>query len=86
MKISNDKAEIKMIIEKSGYNITKLNDKLNKKNGTNFSKQNLYNKINGDKANNFTPQLKYSDILQIADILDYDIEWVKRDTNSSNIK
>jgi hypothetical protein len=78
IKINNDKAEIKMIIEKGGYNITSLNDALNTLNNTNFSKQNLYNKINGDKDNNFTPQLKYSEILQIADILGYDIIWVKK--------
>ena len=49
----------------------KLKEELNKRTGTEFTMQNLSNKIRRES-------LKYSEVLEIADILGYDIKWEKR--------
>ena len=66
------KEEIKAYIVHSGWTITNLNDELNKLNGTNSSVQNLSNKIRKGS-------LKYSEVLQIAKIIGYDIKWIKKE-------
>lgn len=62
------KDDLKSYIVKKGYNVTKLNEELNKKNGTNQSVQNLNKKINNQT-------IKYSEVLEIAEILNYEIKW-----------
>lgn len=63
------KDEIKAYIISSGWSITDLNNELNKINNTEYTVQNLSGKIRKGS-------LKYSEILQIADILGYEIKWV----------
>lgn len=65
------KDEIKGYIVSSGWTISQINDELNKRNGTNYTVQNLSSKIRKEA-------LKYSEILEIADILEYEITWNKR--------
>lgn len=62
------KEDIKAYIVKSGWTISKVQDELNKRNGTNFGMQNLSKKINNET-------IRYNEILQIADIIGYTIEW-----------
>ncbi len=62
------KEDLKSYIIKSGWNISKVQDELNKRNGTNFGMQNLSKKINNET-------LRYNEILQIADIIGYEIDW-----------
>lgn len=66
------KEEVKGYIVSSGWSITKLAEELNKRNGNEYTMQNLSNKIRKES-------LKYSEILQIANIIGYDIKWVKKD-------
>ncbi len=62
------KEDIKSYIVKSGWTISRVQNELNKINGTNFGMQNLSKKINHET-------LRYNEILQIADIIGYTIEW-----------
>ena len=62
------KEDIKSYIVKSGWTISKVQDELNKRNGTDFGMQNLSKKINNET-------IRYNEILQIADIIGYTIEW-----------
>lgn len=64
------KEDIKAYIVSSGYTITKLAEELNKRNGSDYTVQNLSNKIRKES-------LKYSEVLQIAEIIGYEIQWVK---------
>lgn len=66
------KEEIKAYIVSSGWSITNLNEELNRLNGTESTVQNLSNKIRKGS-------LKYSEVLQIAEIIGYDIKWIKKD-------
>ncbi|MGC5814410.1 LLM class flavin-dependent oxidoreductase [Clostridium perfringens] len=63
--------DIKAYIISSGFTITQLAEELNKLNGSDYTVQNLSNKIRKET-------LKYSEVLQIADIIGYKIEWVKK--------
>ena len=67
MSIKND---IKSYIIKSGWTISKVQEELNKKNNTTYSVQNLSKKITNET-------LKYSEVLEIAEILGYTITWNK---------
>ena len=62
------KEDIKSYIVKSGWTISKVQDELNKKNGTDFGMQNLSKKINNET-------IRYNEILQIADIIGHTIKW-----------
>jgi hypothetical protein len=66
------KEEIKAYIVSSGWSITNLNTELNRINDTDSSVQNLSNKIRKGS-------LKYSEVLQIAEIIGYDIKWIKKE-------
>jgi len=66
------KEEIKAYIVSSGWSITNLNEELNRLNGTESTVQNLSNKIRKGS-------LKYSEVLQIAEIIGYDIKWIKKE-------
>ena len=65
------KDEIKGYIVSNGFTITDIAEELNKRTGTGFTMQNLSNKIRRES-------LKYAEVLEIADILGYDIKWEKR--------
>ncbi len=65
------KDEIKAYIVSSGWSITDLNKELNKLNNTEYTVQNLSSKIRKGS-------LKYSEVLQIADIIGYEIEWNRK--------
>lgn len=67
MSIKND---IKSYIIKSGWTISKVQEELNKKNDTTYSVQNLSKKITNET-------LKYSEVLEIAEIIGYTITWNK---------
>ncbi|NFK83443.1 LLM class flavin-dependent oxidoreductase [Clostridium botulinum] len=56
------KDEIKAYIVSSGWSITDLNKELNKLNSTEYTVQNLSSKIRKGS-------LKYSEVLQIAEII-----------------
>ena len=64
------KDEIKAFIVRKGYTVAGLADLLTAK-GYPTSKQNLNNKINRGS-------LKYEEILQIAEVLGYDIQWIDK--------
>lgn len=66
------KEDLKAYIIKSGWNISKVQDELNKINGTNFGMQNLSKKINNET-------IRYDEVLQIADIIGYKIEWIHKE-------
>ncbi|WP_346886477.1 LLM class flavin-dependent oxidoreductase [Clostridium sp. UBA4395] len=66
------KEEIKGYIVSSGWSITRIAEELNKRNGSEYTMQNLSNKIRKES-------LKYSEILEIANIIGYDIKWIKKD-------
>ncbi|MFR4581613.1 LLM class flavin-dependent oxidoreductase [Clostridium cadaveris] len=66
------KEDMKAYIIKSGWSLTKLQEEINKRNNTNYSVQNLSKKINNET-------LKYSEVLEIAAIIGYKIEWIKKD-------
>lgn len=66
------KNDLKAIIIKSGYTMAKVNDELNKRHNTNLGYQNFSNRLSKET-------FKYNEILEILDIIGYDIRWVKRD-------
>lgn len=69
------KDEIKSYIAISGLTLTDIQKELNNRNGTNYSVQNLSKKINNET-------LRYSELKQIADILGFNITWVRKDNFS----
>lgn len=66
------KDELKGLIISSGFTMSQVNDEINKRNGTDLSFQNFSNRF---RKENF----KYSEIVQILDIIGFDIKWIKRD-------
>jgi hypothetical protein len=62
------KEDIKSYIVKSGWTISKVQEELNRINRTDFGMQNLSKKINNET-------IRYNEILQIADIIGYSIDW-----------
>jgi DNA-directed RNA polymerase specialized sigma subunit len=68
MTIKND---IKATITKSGKTMSEVIDLINAKYGRKDSVQNLSNKLTRES-------LKYVEALEIADVLEYDIIWVKK--------
>ncbi|MGY0372501.1 LLM class flavin-dependent oxidoreductase [Clostridium sp. JNZ J1-5] len=66
------KEDIKSYIIKSGWTLTQVQEELNKINNTNFSVQNLSKKLNNET-------IRYDELLQIAEIIGYKIEWIKKD-------
>ncbi|MBE6089822.1 MAG: LLM class flavin-dependent oxidoreductase [Clostridium beijerinckii] len=65
------KDEIKSYIVSAGWTITKLAEELNKRSGNDYTVQNLSNKIRKES-------LKYSEVLEIADIIGYEIKWNRK--------
>ncbi len=65
------KNDLKALIIKSGYNMSQVNDELNRRHNTNLGYQNFSNRLSKET-------FKYNEILEILDIIGYDIKWVKR--------
>lgn len=63
------KAQIKMALFERDITLTDLYNQLKEKYHKEYSLQNLSSKINRNT-------LKYSEVQEIADILQYDIKWV----------
>lgn len=63
------KEEFKILSIKSGFSFTKLVKALNEKYNRNDSVQNLSNKLSRES-------LKYTEALEIAEVLGYKIEWM----------
>lgn len=66
------KNDLKAVIMKSGYTMAQINDELNKRHNTNLGYQNFSNRLSKET-------FKYNEILEILDIIGYDIQWIKRD-------
>ncbi len=66
------KNDLKSVIIKSGFTMAQINDELNRRHNTNLGYQNFSNRLSKET-------LKYNEILEILDIIGYDIQWVKRD-------
>lgn len=66
------KNDLKALIIKSGYTMAQVNDELNKRHNTNLGYQNFSNRLSKET-------FKYNEILEILDIVGYDIQWIKRD-------
>lgn len=66
------KNDLKALIIKSGYTMAQINDELNKRHNTNLGYQNFSNRLSKET-------FKYNEILEILDIVGYDIQWVKRE-------
>jgi len=71
MSIRND---IKVLSIKASCNFTEIAKELSEKYNKGYTVQNLSKKL-GNKT------IKYQEILDIADILGYEIKWVKKETD-----
>lgn len=65
---------VKSIAIGAGWSLTAVAKELSKKYGKSYTIQNLSNRL-GDEA------IKYREILDIAEIIGYEIKWVKKETN-----
>ena len=66
------KEDIKAFIVKSGMTMTEVVNELNKKNGTDYSLANFSKKLNNET-------IRYNEVLDIADICGYKIEWIENE-------
>lgn len=63
--------DLKAAITSSGMKLYQVNDELNRRNNTNLSFQNFSNRLRKSI-------FRYDEVVQILDIVGYDITWVKR--------
>lgn len=73
MEIRN---EIKSILARNGLSMTDVVNGLNQKYGRNDSVQNLSNKMTKGT-------LRYSEVMEIADVIGHEIHWIKKSEASS---
>ncbi len=66
------KEDIKAFIVRAGFTMTQVVEELNKRNGTNYSLANFSKKINNET-------IRYNEVLEIADIIGYEIEWFEKE-------
>lgn len=66
------KNELKSYIVRSGFTMTEIVEKINEKYDRNDTVQNLSNKLGRGT-------IKYSEAKEIADIIGYNIEWIKNE-------
>ena len=76
MKVQKETAEkvrneLRSYMVKKGLSIQEVADRLTEKYGRPESAQNLSNKLNRGA-------IKYAEVLEIAEVLDYKIEWVEK--------
>lgn len=64
--------DLKSVVVKSGLTLSQVNEELNKRHGTNLGFQNFSNRLRGET-------FKYTEVMEILDIIGYDIQWIKRD-------
>lgn len=69
MSLKND---LKGLITKQGFTMSQVNDELNRRHGTNLSFQNFSNRMRKES-------FSYNEILEILDIIGYEIKWVPKD-------
>jgi len=69
--LSLSKNEIKSYIVKSGYTMTEIIEMVNKKYNKTDTVQNLSNKLTRGT-------IRYNEVLEIADICGYNIEWIEK--------
>ena len=63
--------DLKAAITSSGMKLYEVNDELNRRNNTDLSFQNFSNRLRKSI-------FRYDEVVQILDIVGYDITWVKR--------
>ena len=68
------RTDIKEIVDKAGWNFTKVVRASNKNNGVNFTLQNFSQKLKRET-------ITYKEILEVAEIIGYKLEWVKKETD-----
>ena len=68
------KDELKSVIIKSGWTMTNVVKELNHRHGTSNTIQNFSNKLRNET-------FKYTEVLEILDIIGYHVKWVKNDSN-----
>ncbi len=66
------KDDLKALIIKSGWTMTQVVDELNKRYGRDTSVQNFSSKLKRES-------LKYTEVVEVLDIIGYTINWVKVD-------
>lgn len=66
------KNDLKALAIKSGVKLADINTELNRRHNTDYGYQNFSNRLSNET-------FKYNEIVEILDILGYDIQWVKRD-------
>ncbi len=71
IKMFNIKNEIKAQITRSGYTMTQLVELLNEKYNKKATVQSLSNKL-------ARGTISFKEVLEIADVLGYKIEWIKK--------
>lgn len=64
--------EIKAKIIESGFTMSEVVEMINEKYGKNMTIQMLSNKLSRGK-------IPYAEVKEIADVIDYKIEWIKKD-------
>lgn len=68
MSLKND---LKSIIAKQGFTIKQVNDELNRRHGTDYTSQNLSNRLRKET-------FSYNEVLEILDVIGYRVEWVEK--------
>lgn len=66
------KNDLKALVIKSGFTLSRVNDELNRRHGTSLGFQNFSNRLSKES-------FKYTEICEILDIIGYDIQWTKKD-------
>lgn len=66
------KLNLKAKIIESGFKLSDINNELNRRHGTNLGYQNFSNKLSNET-------FKYDDVVEVLDIIGYDVSWNKRD-------
>jgi hypothetical protein len=67
------KEDVKAAIVRAGWSISAVNDELNRRHNTNYTVQNLSNKLSRGS-------LRYREAVEIADIIGFEIEWKPKRT------
>jgi lambda repressor-like predicted transcriptional regulator len=61
--------DIRSMIIKTGWTLKQVNNELNKRHNTNYTAQNLSNKLSRGS-------IRYKEVLEIADIIGIEIVWI----------
>lgn len=66
--------EVKSFIAKEGLTIVSVAESIDKKYNTGMTSRNLGQKLARES-------IRYKELLQVADVLGYEIKWVKKETD-----